>query len=178
MEWIIIQAIGFIGVVCCLLSFQIKSNKALYTAQMLGSICFSVQFFLLGGISGCLNVIMVVCRNILMMKINDWKWLRRKEIPYLYSLIGIALTISSWQNWTSILPLIAVIGGNIGFWSNNAQKIRLWMLICVSPSWMLYDFLTGSIAGVLNELFSMISILISAYRFGWKAMGKDEFVKK
>ena len=44
-------------------------------------------------------------------------------------------------------------------------------LACASPCWLIYDILVGSWGGVLNESITLGSILLSIYRYGWKAMG-------
>ena len=43
----LIQAIGFVGVALFIVSYQIKSNRALFFCQMMGCIVFCVQFFLI-----------------------------------------------------------------------------------------------------------------------------------
>ena len=61
----------------------------------------------------------------------------------------------------------------IGYWTNNAQKIRMSQMIG-SPTVLVYDFLIRSWGGVLNESIVIISILVSIVRFGWKNMGENE----
>lgn len=41
----IVQGIGFVGVALFVISYQIKSNRALFLCQMLGCIVFCLQFF-------------------------------------------------------------------------------------------------------------------------------------
>ncbi len=43
----IIQGIGFFGVALFILSYQIRSNRALFLCQLLGCLVFCVQFFLM-----------------------------------------------------------------------------------------------------------------------------------
>lgn len=52
---VLIQGIGFVGVIFYIVSYQVKSNRGLYFCQILGSISFTVQFILLGGIIGSLG---------------------------------------------------------------------------------------------------------------------------
>ncbi len=47
-------------------------------------------------------------------------------------------------------------------------------LFCASPAWLLYDVMVGSAAGVVNELITLGSIIISIFRFGWKELGNPE----
>ena len=73
----------------------------------------------------------------------------------------------------SILPFISVAVTSIGYWTNNAQKIRLSQMIG-SPTVLVYDFLIRSWGGVLNESIVIISIIVSIMRFGWKNMGENK----
>ena len=75
---IIIQGIGFAGLALFALSFQIKSNKALYLAQTLGNCMFGIQFLLLGQLTGCLSLFLLIIRNLLLMHYQEWDWVRWK----------------------------------------------------------------------------------------------------
>ena len=45
-----VQAIGFLGLIAFMISYQIRSNKALYLCQFLGCGLFCLQMFLLGAL--------------------------------------------------------------------------------------------------------------------------------
>ncbi|MGI6767145.1 MAG: YgjV family protein [Lentihominibacter sp.] len=169
---------GVIGVICFIVSFQIKSNAALYLMQMLGSAALGVQYLLLEAYSGCIIVVIVIVRNLFLLKINDWEIVQWKGWVVIVIAISAAATAFIWEGIEDIFSFLAVAGGTIGLWTNNAQKIRLANLVCGSPSWLIYDILVHAWAGVLNEIIVLSSILISIYRFGWKNMGENtEFVK-
>lgn len=170
----LIQAIGFVGVAVFILSYQIKSNKALYFMQLMGSALFIVQMIALGAASGSFSLIALVARNALLMKYNEWKWVQWKGWIAVFQVIYLVILVTTWKGWLSLLPWAAMAFGTFGYWSNNAQKIRLANLVCVAPCWLIYDALVGSWAGVLNEGITLASILLSIYRYGWKAMGDPD----
>ncbi len=60
MSPIIIQAIGFVGGLFFIISYQIKSNKMLFLLQLLGTATFCCQFLLLGATSGAVNLIGII----------------------------------------------------------------------------------------------------------------------
>ena len=41
-----------------------------------------------------------------------------------------------------------------------------------SPLWIIYDIIVGSWAGILDEIFSEGSMIISIVRYGWKNLDK------
>ena len=171
---IIIQGIGFVGVLFFILSYQIKSNKMLFLMQLLGTATFCCQFLLLGATSGAANLIGIIVRNALLMKYRDWAWIRSKWTEIVFLIFFTIAFIATWQGPISLLPYAAVVGTTIAYWTDNAQKIRLGNLVCGSPCWLVYDALIGSWAGVLNESITLGSILVSIWRYGWKAMGRSD----
>ena len=44
----------------------------------------------------------------------------------------------------------------------------------ISPLWIIYDIAVGSWAGILDEIVSEASMLISIFRYGWKNMDSLE----
>lgn len=179
MNDIIIQAIGFVGVAFFIISYQIKSNRALFLCQLIGCLIFCFQFFLLGAITGALSLIVNILRNVFMLMAHKWKWVQsRITVAGIIALL-LVITVYTWNGWESILPCLSVAITTIGYWTNNAQKIRLSQLFG-SPCTLVYDIIVHSWGGVLSESITLISILVSIVRFGWKNMGdeKSEFQKK
>ena len=68
-----VQAIGILGVALFIISYQIRSNRALFLCQLMGRIVFCVQFFLMGAYTGAISLIVNIARNLLLIKSNDWK---------------------------------------------------------------------------------------------------------
>ena len=173
MSELAIQAIGFVGVAFFIASYQIKSNRALFLCQMIGSIIFCVQFFIMGAITGAASLIVNILRNQLLLKIKDWKWVSSKATMLAITAMLAVITIFTWDGIISLLPFASVTATTIGYWTNNAQKIRLSQFIG-SPCILLYDIIVGSWGGVLSESITLVSIIISVIRFGWKNMGRPD----
>ena len=161
-----------------MLSFQLKSNRALFLSQSLGSVMFGLQFLLLGSLSGCFSLLLVIVRNMLLVRYEQCAWVRWKGWIAVFSAFCIAILIFTWNGPISILPYLAVQVGTIMYWTNNARMIRLSNLICASPCWLIFDIIVGSIGGILNETILIVSILVSIYRYGWKGLGENKFETK
>lgn len=175
MNGLIVQGIGFIGVLIYAGSYQVKSNKGLFIWQMAGSLVFILQMFLLGGISGCFGLALISVRNLMLAQMERWPWVKHWGVAAAVIAASFASTVFTWNGFISILPFIALAGGTIGYWTDNARTIRLANLVCCSPAWIIYDIAVGTIAGTLSESFTMISILVSIYRYGWKSLGANDF---
>ena len=73
-----------------------------------------------------------------------------------------------------MLPVAANIAATIGGYTYNARKIRMVGLCVNSPLWIVYDIVVGSWAGILDEVVSMASMIISIIRYGWKNLDSSE----
>jgi len=171
MSELIIQIIGFAGVAFFIASYQLRSNRGLFLFQLLGCILFTIQFFIMGAYTGALSLIVNIIRNLLLLRIDEWKWVKSKVTLSVVIAVLMVITVYTWAGWMSLLPFISVAVTSIGYWTNNAQKIRLSQMMG-SPCTLIYDALIHSWGGVLNESIAILSIIISIFRFGWENLGK------
>lgn len=171
---VIAQAIGFLAVASFILSYQAKSNRTLFLCQTAGSALFCLQFFLLGAASGCLSLAVNILRGMLLMKYNDWAWVRWKGMAVILCGVYGAILLLTWAGPLSLLAFAASAVSTMGYWQNNARTIRLSNLLCTSPCWLVYDLFIHSWGGVLSEAITIVSILASGFRFGWAALGDPE----
>lgn len=65
----------------------------------------------------------------------------------------------------------------IGGYTYNARKIRMVGILINSPLWIIYDIVVGSWAGILDEIVSEASMIISILRYGWKNMDISELTE-
>lgn len=162
---ILVQLIGFIAMALCILCYQLKDSRRLLLCQMAGDLCFAVQYILLGGIVGCLTeVICAACNYVITndhKKIFNWKgW------PWVFSILIVAACIVAWKSFMDILVVIASVTVILGNWSKSGKIIRLSKLLIVGPFWMSYNLYVGSYGGLITDVFGIISVLISIFRFG------------
>ena len=169
-----IQAVGFLALIMYLVSYQFKSNRGLFTFQLLGAVLFALQYSLIGGTSGALSQVIKVVRSLVLLKYNDWPWVRGKTPMLFFCGLYLAATVFTWAGPLSLIVLAASVVSTLGFWTNNARTIRVACLVFVCPCWLIYAVFTGSLGGILNETFTIVSILISICRFGWKALGEPQ----
>ena len=172
MNDIVIQGIGFLALICYIISYQIKSNKVLFGFQMAGCFLLCLQMVLLKAYPGAFSLLINGLRNLLMLKADKWTWARSRYMLYAVIAVMVVATLVTWNGWISIIPLISVIVTNVGYWTNNAQKIRISQLIN-NPMMLVYDALVKSWGGALTALFSFISIIVSIVRFGWKNLAEE-----
>lgn len=166
------QIIGILAVAAFVLSYQCRSNKALFFIQAIGLLLFSLQYYMLNALAGSLSLIVCLIRNVMLLRVTTSKVIQWKGWPWIFSVVLLIITIATWGGYRSLLSLAGTIAGTFGYWDNNAGRIRLCNLLVISPCWIVYAMLSHSIGGVLNELIAAGSIIISIKRFGWQSLMK------
>ena len=164
MSAVFIQGIGFVAV--------LRSNRMLFLCQLLGCSIFCLQFCLMGAYTGAVSLLVNILRNLLLLKIDQWDWVKSKVTMSGILLLLAVMTILTWDGWISLLPLASVGVTTVGYWTNNAQKLRLSQFFG-SPCTLLYDILIHSWGGVISESITLASIIISVIRFGWSDLEKQ-----
>lgn len=178
MDSILTQALGLIAFFLFIISYQVKSNKLLFFLQAVGNTCFTVHFFLLGTPAGAVSAVISVVRNAMLAKYDEWKWVRWKGWIFIFSAISVVATALTWKSIFSLFAAIAAVSSTIGYWSNNARTLRVMNLCCSSPAWLIHNIGTGSLGGAASDTFTILSVLVSIYRFGWKSLGENKFEKE
>ena len=173
MYYVIAQIVGFLGAAILILSYQCKDSKRLFAMQMSANAVYIVHFFMLGAYSGCVNLLISFLRNLMLFR-SDLKWTQAKGWMWFYIGLNILMAGLTWKDLFSIFPCVAMITMTIVMWTRDGKKIRLASLLVNSPAWLTYDIYTMSYSGILCELFSMISVLVSIKRFGLKALSGEE----
>ena len=169
---ILIQAIGILGTVLFFLSYQFKRNKSLFRVQFVSYLCYTVHLLLLGATTGGISYILNTVRSFCLG--SKYSFLKSKWMCYIICALQVMTLIFTWGGWWSILPVAANIASTIGGYTHNARKIRIAGIFINSPLWIVYDILVGSWAGLLDEVVSEASMLISIYRYGWKNLDSVE----
>ena len=171
-KYLMIQAIGILGTILFFLSFQCKSNKNLFRVQFLSYLFYTTHLLLLGATTGGISYILNTGRSFCLGSKNDF--LKGKTMCSILCILQLMTLVLTWDRWWSILPVAANIASTIGGYTYNARKIRIAGMFINSPLWIIYDVLVGSWAGILDEVASEASMIISIVRYGWKNLDKIE----
>ena len=166
-----IQMIGLAGTALFFLSYQCRSNRKMFRVQLLSYLCYTAHLLLLGAFTGGLSYILNAVRSLCLAGEN--RFARSRAMCAILCALQLAALGVTWSGWLSILPVAANIAATIGGYTHNARTIRLTGMLINSPLWILYDVMVGSWAGILDELVSEASMLLSIVRYGWKALGSD-----
>lgn len=159
-----IQLLGFVAMAFGIGSFQAKKRVYILLMQSIASLLWVTQFLLLGGFTGAALNFIAVLRGATYMQKGKYKWASGIWMPIIFSVLLIVMGIFTWEGFISLLPTGAMVVSSFALFMTDERKIRYLSLI-VSPPWLVYDIITGTIAGTLAEVFSLTSIIIAIYRF-------------
>ena len=159
---IVIQLIGGLGILASIMSFQLKKHNQVLLLRTLNEFLFAVQYFLLGAYTGMAMNIVGCVRNIIFTKQVE-KGKSTTKCIVLFSILFFSFGLATWQGSKSVLIIIAKIISTIANGNKNTSFVRKTILI-TSTSWLVYNSLVFSIAGVLCEAFTLVSIIIGIIR--------------
>ena len=166
MDFLLIQAVGFVGTILFFLSYQCKSNKNLFRVQFVSYLCYTVHLLLLGAITGGISYVLNTVRSFCLGSKREF--LKSKWMCAIICILQLITLVLTWEGWWSVLPVAANIAATIGGYTFNARKIRVVGLFINSPLWIIYNIIVSSWAGILDEVVTILSMIISIIRYGWK----------
>lgn len=133
---------------------------------------FSVQYLLLGAVTGAVMNIISCFRNLIYINCqkknkNTYGWM------VFFSVIMFVTGILTWNSPLSILAIAGKIITTVSYGLKDAKKVRF-LTLPSSIGWLIYDGYYHSVGGVMNQLLIILSILISIIRYDFLKKGKLE----
>ncbi len=168
------QIIGLVAAAIIILSFQAKNTKLLFFMQAIGGVLFAVSFFMLGAVTAALLNLIGMLRGLILTageKCNKWYVFVAIEVAIL------AIGIFSYENYLSIVTVCAQFVGTASLWTRKGKMIRILQFCIVSPLWLFNNIMSFAIGGIITEVVSMLSVIVSIIRFGFNGF-EDNPVKK
>ena len=163
MLFYIAQAVGIVGLIFAVISFQKNNNKGILLFQVMAALTFFIHFTLLGAYTGAAMNLIGAARNLVFYN-REKRWAQSRY--WVAAFIGIYIIVGmlTWKDGFSILPIIAMTLSSVGLWIKNPKFTRL-IVLPSSPCWLVYNIVSSSIAGILTETFVVTSLIIAVIRF-------------
>lgn len=165
---------GFIAAAITLISTQIRDKKKLLIAYILSYTFFSINFILIGAITGGITCIIAAIQTLI---VSNNKNLKLKVL--IFGTISVVAGILSYTDLISLLPTMC----NIIFVAtiSNSKMKNIRKLTFVSRAlWCIYDFLSGAYLIFLSDFIAGIGIIIAITKYDIKTrleeMKMEEFL--
>lgn len=168
----IIQLIGFLGLAISIIAFQFKKHKGIVLCKATSELVFSLQYILLGAWSAAVLDFISVVRNLLFYRLVKKG---RSTLPVII-VFGIFVVGTGFFTYDGIVSLLP-IGSKLLTTISYGIKKEKWLRLITLPScilWIIYNLYVNSIAGVLTDSMTLISILIAMYKFDFRKQTEGE----
>lgn len=166
MIYIIGQIIGFIYLGVFILSFQYKDKRKLMSLRIISKILASIHYLMISATSGFISQFVGIFPNYFAYK-YDKDNTKKYVISSLFCLIYVVLGVLSYHNIFDILPILGSIITIIALFMKGTKYIRLSQFV-ISPMFLIYNIASLSYAGILIEIFVLISCIIGYLRLDKK----------
>ena len=152
---------GIVGLLFWVASIQWKEKNKILTSQIIASIFYAIQYFLIGALTaGYINLISIVRACIY----NKQK--EKNTVVSLITFIIIILFIGlvTCTDWLSCIPIVAGLIYTYITWQKNTRIIRIGFLIAAIIL-LYYNCTVGAYVSAISNIFEIISSIVSIYRF-------------
>lgn len=161
---ILIQILGWAAMATVFCSFQVKDPKKTLWVMSGAQILFTIHFGLAGAITGAIQNLLAVARNLCIIYTDPQKISGKIAKAVMVAAFAVA-PFGFWAAGLEVGVLDFILGVIMAFaaylvWTARSSVIRLSQLCMISPCWLLYDALAGSVPGVITECLNILSVVI------------------
>lgn len=161
--FVLAQIIGGIVLILTVISVQFKTKEKILMCQIIANLLISIQYFLLGALTGGVVSIINVIRCIIFYFYK--KKNMKPSIVFLgvFVMVAVVSGILTWQSVFSIIPIIAAIVFTYGLWQDNIKITRICTAI-TAGNWSIYNIIVKAYAGAIQSVAECISAIIAMIR--------------
>ena len=169
---IIGQAIGIVAMAFNVLSYQTKNSKSIILFQLVGTLLFSINFFLIKAYVGAMLNVLGMIRALAYankdkLKLNTTVLLIVFSVLFAstYALIFTVFEkpFTLFNAIVEILPVCSMVLSTIAY-GTEAKTFRIFALI-FSPLWLVYNIIVFSIGAIICEALCIISAFVALLRY-------------
>jgi len=149
-------------IILLVISLVNVKRKIILLGNIIINLLLSTSYYLLDGYSGavcCLICIAVVSVFYFKEKIRKHIW-----IPILFSVAFVVFGTLTWQNFSSLIPIIGHIVLVIAFWCDDEVTIKS-LIAVVAALWIIYNIVVRSYSGVVGQSLSFAFNIINVMRY-------------
>ncbi|MBO5349342.1 MAG: YgjV family protein [Clostridia bacterium] len=161
------QIVGIIAIfVFAIIPHQKTKNKILIL-QLISSLLYAIQYFLLGAFSAVVTNIIDIIKTIIFSKYAR----KNKKIPMNYLIIYIVIIIVSGiftiNSFFSVFPIVGAILFAYAAWQDNLKIFRI-MNIFGILIYTVYNFYVGAYVSFFGNIVQLISSVVAVIRLDIK----------
>ena len=173
---IIAQVLGFMGAAFVVIGMQQNKYKQIFMCKIANQFLGGVHYLLLGGYTGMMTNLASCGTNVIYyFRIKKGKSTLVFQI--IFATLFVILGVLSWHGPISILVIITKVVSSVAMGNKNPRVIRILNLIS-GPCWLAYNIYVGSVAGIISDSFTIISVVTAIIRLDIFAKKESTSVQK
>ena len=156
--YLISQIIGVCAMVCAIISYQLKTQRAIFFTLCGASFLWAMSYLVLGNAAGCAINLLSIVRSVI-YSFHEKKWVRSPVTMIVWEVIFIIATVLTWENIFTVLPLISAVITGYCMWQENTAKLKI-LTVPSSACWLIYNIRFRQTVGAVNECMVLASIAV------------------
>ena len=157
------QIFGFTAMAIAISTYQFNKHKTIMVLLTLCSTFWCMHFLCLKAYTAVAMNLINIVRNFV-YGFRDKKWAQGYVIPVLFLTVSVAAVVLTWSSAWDLLPLLAAVFSTFANWQTDTRKLR-YLTYPVSASWLAYNIVNHSYAGLCNEVFTLVSLTVGVIRY-------------
>ena len=158
-KFILAQIFGMLGATAMIISSWQKERKRILFFLLFDNIFYFIQYVLLNAYTGAYTNIIGLIRLYLFSKKGKNNFFKKNYVLYIIILLYILIGVLTYENYSSIFPVISSVIYAIVLWQDNPKYIRIGTSIMLFM-WCLYNLLVHAYVGALSEGIMFISSIL------------------
>ena len=166
-NFVLAQIFGVIGIIFSVLSMQMKTKKNIMLMLLGLNTASALNFLFLNSISGSLVCFFGVLETIINYLFDS----KNKKIPVyiiiFYIVVNLILGFSSYKTILDLVPIICALLYVGTVCTKKESNIRK-LMFANQSFWLVYDIIVKAYMFSISNILTLISTIISMYRFDFK----------
>ena len=155
---ILANIFGVLGICSATIIYQQKNRKHLLICKLITDLLWFFHYLFLGAYSGAAIAAIGACRDVVFVN-RSKRWAKSMLWLPLFIAVSIVCNVLTWKNAFSLFTLIASCLSIISFFIGKPKLSRI-LAFPISACMLTYDIANNSVAGITNEIFTIISSLV------------------
>ena len=158
------QLLGVLAMVFSILTWQMNTHKKMMGMQILCAGLFAAHYVLIGAYTGAVINGVAVIRNVVFYH-REKKCFSGMGWVYLFAaLMAVGGIVSGYrEGWIAVFMIVGMVINTLSLSCTDPQRVRK-VILFSSPLMLIYNLLTISIGGIVNESLSMCSTVTALLR--------------
>ncbi len=161
---IILNAFGVIAITFKVIEYQSKTRSGSLTFAILSDVCWTMYFALEGNFVSALMCTIAVGQFVVFMQREKHSWASSKLWLVLFFALQGTSGVLTFINWYDVFAIAAGLITVIMYYVFDRKTYRALSFFYVA-CWLFNSAFNGYLLPLLNDSFSMVSVIVAIIRF-------------